>query len=78
MIKYFCDGCETEMFFNLEHHKPVEVHSDSTSTTYEYEQGFELIYYSTDFNRIELKSGAHYCHECSEKLCYWIPKPTDD
>ena len=72
MSKYFCDGCEIEMFFNLEHHKPVEVHSDSTSTTYEYEQGFELIYYNKELIR------SHYCHECSEKLCYWIPKPTDD
>lgn len=61
MIKYFCDGCEIEMFFNLEHHKPVEVHSDSTSTTYEYEQGFELIYYNKELIR------SHYCHECSEE-----------
>ena len=64
MIKYFCDGCNKEMFFHLEKHSPVEVDSDSVSITHEYEQGFIVSYYD---EMPDDRDYSHYCRECSEK-----------
>tara|TARA_R100001244_G_scaffold18711_1_gene19566 strand:+ start:1762 stop:1998 length:237 start_codon:yes stop_codon:yes gene_type:complete len=64
MIKYFCDSCNKEMFFHLEKCTPVEVNSDSVSTTHEYEQGFIVSYYD---KMTDDRDYSHYCCGCSEE-----------